>query len=220
MTAVFNIVIPILAAGAALAGIYFLIQAFRERSDEGRAAYNVEKQQAHQAMQVDLVRAVFSFVVALILLGVFGLGPRPAESLEEGAPTETAVPAVTPATPTTRPQAETNTPEALDEATAVPSETLPPTPTDLPTAEPPTAVPTATATPEPRTATVNSEVGVWLRAEPNTTSEQLEWLLNGTVLLVLEETATAENLAWQQVQTDLGVVGWVAVPFITYNDGS
>ena len=217
MTAVLNIVIPILAVGAALAGVYFLFQAFRYRTNEGRAAYNVEKQQAHQAMQVDLVRAVFSFIVALILVGVFGLTPRPGGSLEEAAPTIPTARPTTPSTPTDVPQPTTNTPEIAP--TATPTEPVPATPTDLPTAPPPTAVPTTTATPEPRTATVNSEVGVWLRAEPNTSSEQLEWLLNGTVVLVLEETATAENLAWQQVRTDEGLVGWVAVPFITYNDG-
>jgi hypothetical protein len=78
--------------------------------------------------------------------------------------------------------------------------------------------PLPTATLQVRTAIVSSGVGVWLRAEPSTESAQLEWLLQGTIIIVLSETATAENLAWQEVQTQEGIVGWVAVPFITYND--
>lgn len=218
MTAVLNFLILILAGAAAVAGIYFLIQAFSRRSAETRASYNVARQRAQHDRQVDLVRAIFSFIVALILLGVFGFSPRPLAP----APTVTPLPgAAATETPAVLPTDTVGAPTAtLPPALPSPTPTVASSPTVMssPTTEPPTAVPTTPPTPAPRTATVSSGVGVWLRAEPNTTAEQLEWLLDGTILTVLPETATGENLAWQQVQTAEGLVGWVAVPFITFND--
>jgi hypothetical protein len=64
------------------------------------------------------------------------------------------------------------------------------------------------------TAVVSSGVGVWLRATPSTTGEQLEWLLDGTVLVLLDGQETADDLLWQQVQTEAGVTGWVAADFL------
>ncbi len=78
-------------------------------------------------------------------------------------------------------------------------------------------MPTATNTPEPLTATVASEVGVWLRSGPGVESEQLEWLFDGTILLVLPGRESADDLEWQQVQTESGVTGWVAADFLVVN---
>ena len=72
--------------------------------------------------------------------------------------------------------------------------------------------------PEPQTAFVNSEVGVWLRSAPSTSGEQVEWLLNGAELIVLDGKQSADDLEWQQVRAFSGNEGWVAVPFITYNE--
>lgn len=213
VTAVLNILVPILAGIAAVTGIYFLIHTFSDRSHESRAAYTVGKQRARHEKQVDLVRAIFLFMAALILLAVFGFAPRPVEP----APTETPMPAVNSpaAVPTTQ---STPSPTIETTVTLPPTEAASVTPSQTPTSEiVATAVPISTATPQIPTATVNSGVGVWLRSQPGTDSEQLEWLLDGTIVTVLAETATAENLAWQQVQTGEGLVGWVAVPFITYN---
>jgi hypothetical protein len=46
----------------------------------------------------------------------------------------------------------------------------------------------------------------------------LEWLLEGTVLIVLPGQQTAEDLLWQQVQTEEGLIGWVAADFIVINE--
>jgi hypothetical protein len=216
LTAVFNLLIPVLAGGAALAGIYFMVRALlTDRSAESRAPYELGKQRAHHEMQIDLVRSVFSFIVALILLGVFGLTPRTVSSSPD-TPTATPEQVTAVFTAPATSQATATTAVILPTLTLVP--TLPASPTAAQTTPSPTPLPANTATPEPRTATVSSGVGVYLRAEPGTQSEQLEWLLAGTILIVLAETATAENLAWQRVQTQEGIVGWVAVPFITYND--
>jgi hypothetical protein len=219
VTAVLNLLIPILAGVAAIAGIYFLIQAFFNQSAETRASYNVARQHAHHDKQVDLIRSVFSFIVALILLGVYGFTPQPSTTAPTVTPTPTPTTAVT--TPATSPHSIPTQPVATSPAispTATTAPTSTPTPTMTITAVPPTTLPTDTPTAAPRTATVSSGVGVWLRAEPNTSAEQLEWLLDGTILTVLPETATGENLAWQQVQTAEGLVGWVAVPFITFSE--
>jgi SH3-like domain-containing protein len=74
---------------------------------------------------------------------------------------------------------------------------------------------TETATPPPPTAVVSSGVGVYLRAEPSTESEQLQYLEQGVTVVLLEGQQTTEELLWQQVQAADGQVGWVAFDFIT-----
>jgi hypothetical protein len=135
--------------------------------------------------------------------------PTAPADAEEAAPTNTAVPLNPTPTPTVTPVViPTMTPAAPLTATA--------TLTGPVTSPAATAVP-ATATPDEDTAAVNSAVGVWLRAEPNTDAEQLEWVLDGTVLTLLPGLETGDNFEWQQVRTPEGNEGWVAVDFITYN---
>ena len=208
---VINIVIPLLAGISIVLALFFIMRALQQRSELARAAYSVGRQEARQAMQVDVVRGIAAFLVGLILLGVFGLSPRPVES---ALPPTDVAPATEPA--------------GASDATNTPTATVEIVPTDAPTIEPSPTMPVATATelplptdtpvPEPGTATVSSGVGVWLRAAPGTNTEQLEWLLDGTVVTVLEGYETADDLEWQQVQTPAGSVGWVAVPFIVYNE--
>jgi uncharacterized protein YgiM (DUF1202 family) len=57
-----------------------------------------------------------------------------------------------------------------------------------------------------------------LRSEPGTASTELQYLEDGTTLFVLDSQQTTEDLLWQQVQTDTGQVGWVAVDYITINE--
>jgi hypothetical protein len=42
----------------------------------------------------------------------------------------------------------------------------------------------------------------------------LEWLLDGTVVALLEGQQTVENLVWQQVRTEAGLEGWVARDYL------
>jgi hypothetical protein len=46
----------------------------------------------------------------------------------------------------------------------------------------------------------------------------LEWLLEGTVLIILPGRETADEFEWQQVQTEEGLIGWVATEFIVINE--
>jgi hypothetical protein len=82
----------------------------------------------------------------------------------------------------------------------------------------PTAAPspsaTNTAVPAEKTAVVASGVGVWLRDAPTVNSEQLEWLLDDTTLVVLDGRQTADGFDWQAVRTSAGVSGWVAADYL------
>lgn len=219
MTAVLNMVFAVIAGLAILAALYYGGRAVIRRGRSTTAAYNVGRQQARQDVQIDLIRALASIIIALIFLGAFGLTPQPTEPLI--SPTETAEP------------------ELLEEATDVPTQLPVSVPTQSPTPAlatpevveniptnaspaPTTAVPTdaPTNTPESAadTAIVSSGVGVWLRSTPSTSGEQLEWLLDGTVLTLLEGQQTADELLWQQVQTQAGVTGWVAADFIVISE--
>ena len=217
MTAVLNIVFAGIAGLAILAALYYGGRAIMRRGRSTTAAYNVGRQEARRNVQVDLIRALASIIIALIFLGAFGLTPRQVEPLI--SPTETAEP------------------ELLEEATDVPTQppvlvpTQSPTPglatpqvvenspTDpAPSTVVPTDAPTNTPQPTANTAVVSSGVGVWLRSTPSTTGEQLEWLLDGTLLTLLEGQQTADELLWQQVQTQAGVTGWVAADFIVVSE--
>ncbi len=206
MTVVLNYLIFTLIGVTVLVAVFFIFRAVQARSQSRREAYGVGQQEARRSMQIDLARGVAFVFVGLILLGVYGLNFRPAESLVE----PTKLP------PTQRP--------TTGVVTAVPSPT-----TDLPTTEPTRPAPTITAssipepteepaTPAPRTVTVISEVGVWLRGAPSTEGVQLEWVLNGTVLTLLPGRETADNFEWQQVRSPDGNDGWVATDFIEINE--
>ncbi len=213
MTAVLNIVFAVIAGVAILAALYYGGRAVIRRGQSTESAYNVGRLEARRSVQIDLVRALASIIVALIFLGAFGLTPRPVEPLF--SPTDPPLLLESTDTPT---EPATLAPTDFPTATVTPAapivtESNPAEPTALPTAQP-TLEPTATSAPVVETAVVSSGVGVWLRAAPSTTGEQLEWLLDGTVLTLLDGQETADDLVWQQVQTDTGLIGWVAADFI------
>ncbi|HFE66449.1 MAG TPA: hypothetical protein ENJ93_04220 [Chloroflexi bacterium] len=224
MTAVVNFVILLLALSAFVAAVYFVIRAFRYKGQSVKATYNVGQVEARRAMQVDFIRAVAAFLVGLIMLGVVGwLNPFNVDASDESNTPVEAEPSpvitLTPATivPSPLPTNTADQPiitEPAMTATAVP---LPPSPTPLLPATD-TAVPLPTDTPQPTTATVQSGVGVWLRSIPSTDGDQVEWLLDGAILELLPGLESDGELDWQQVRAPSGNEGWVAVPFIVYNE--
>ena len=218
MTAVLNIVIPVLAILAIGVTIYYGLRVFRHKATFSQEAYNVGQLDARQAMQVDMLRAGAALIVALILLGVIGLSPK-----SDDIPVDPVLDVT--ATPTILSTATVNIPTGLPD-TAVPvqpqaTEALlapPATPTEPVAIQEPTPLPTDTPPSSPQTAVVTSEVGVWLRSAPSTVGEQVEWLLNSTELIILPGKETADDLEWQQVRVPSGNEGWVANLFITYNE--
>jgi hypothetical protein len=204
---VLNIVLPILAGLCILLMLYFLLRAFRSRYKSSVQPYNVGQQEAHRAAKVDAIRAIFFLLLALIFVAVVGIRPR----LQQLAPAPT---------PTLQPE-ETIPPSRIatlvPTATVVASTAVPSSTSPVPTATM-TPLPTITSTPQPLTATVSSGVGVWLRDAPGTETEQLEWLLEGTILVVLPGQETVDDLLWRRVQTAEGLIGWVAADFIVVNE--
>lgn len=200
VSVVLNVVLLSLAGLCLLAGMAFVFKGLGARSRITRQAYSVGQVEAKRTSQVHWIRAAFFFLVGLLFLVIFAI--RPLFSPDEVAPEPT---------PTVAP-------------TAAPTATIPmvlPTNPPAPTSPPvtPTAAATAapTATTAPVTAAVSSGVGVWLRGAPSTSGEQLEWLLDGTIVTILAGQETADDLLWQQVRTETGVEGWVASDFLTIN---
>lgn len=216
MTAVFiNILLPLLAIVTLLAAFFYLLKALGQRRRINRQVYSVGQVEMRRAMKIGFLRAiVIAFAAALLLFawgvmratGTWPLLPEPTPMptvAPTNTPTPTLSPDVTPAPAET--MSLTLTPGAMETTVATPTATATATPT-----------PTVTPTPPPATAVVSSGVGVWLRAAPSTGGEQLEWLLDETVLTLLPGYETGSDFDWQQVRAPSGREGWVAVPFIRY----
>lgn len=206
MAVFFSLVLPILAGISIIALFIFLFRAISARSNMSSQAYGVGQVETRQKARANLLGALIALLFALVFLMLSLAGPRVLATLPEPTPTPrpTAVPAT--AVPT-----ETITVTPLPtSAQATPTSPIPTTTS--------TAVPTDTPTPSPLTATVSSGVGIYLRGEPGTSSAELQYLEDGTVLFVLEGLQVVDDLEWQQVRTDTGQVGWVAVDFITVNE--
>lgn len=213
MTAVLNYLILAFMGVSIAAALYFVGRGLRARSLSAKETYGVGQVEAARSMKIDIARGIAFVFLGLILLGVYGLSSRPTEATAEPTPlpptTVLDVNTDVPDTAVPTPTATTTIPTPVS-ATIAPTETPTVEPTPEPTEPPPT--------PAPVTAVVISEVGVWLRGTPSTTGEQLEWVLNGTILTVLPGQQTADDFQWQQVRTPAGSEGWVAVDFIQIND--
>jgi hypothetical protein len=210
VTAVFQIIIYLLLALILLGAIVFLGRAWRARAETARAPYGVGHLELRQAARRNVLWGFLLLVGGMLCVGTFLLGSQLAELL----PQATAVPK-----PATVPVPTATSPSAI----IVPTETAVPTAQPGPTetlpivTDTPVIVPTATAVPAPPTATVSSGVGVWLRSAPGVNSDQLEYLVDGTRLALLDAQQTADDFLWQQVTAPSGISGWVAVDFIVVN---
>jgi len=210
---VLGVILPLLGAISLLAGVYFLVRALSARSRSGKESYGFGQLEARQSMQLDFGRAAIALFVGLIFLAVFAISPSLGEGMPEPAfaptlsPTETAPAAATAvSTPEPGPTATvTPVPFPTSQVTVIPTSTVPP------------VTPTNTPEPEPQTAVVTSPVGVYLRSEPSTTAPDVEWLLEGTQLVVLPGQAEADDYVWIYVRTPEGNEGWVATEFIEVN---
>lgn len=216
MQAVLSVIIPLLGAIGILVAIFFGLRALSSRLQASKQAYGVGQLESKRSMQKDLIWAGMALIVGLIFLGVYALLP-------DGDEAATIAPEQTPAPETTvesieaemAPANETAVPEATNSPTPVPfpesQVTVLPSLTPIPTDPPPL---TATPEPELQTAVVASGVGVYLRQDPSTTAPDIEWLLDGTQLVVLPDRQDADGYTWVLVRTADGNEGWVATDFI------
>lgn len=206
VTTVLNIVLLSLAAIAVLGALAFLLRGLGARSKINRQAYSVGQVEARRTTALNWIRAGFLFVAALVFLGIFLARPLLDGRAADPSPASTLPAATLPL------QASPDAPTPAESATAPAVQA---SPSVLPASPTPEATTAPTATTTPQTATVSSGVGVWLRGAPSTTGEQLEWLLDGTVVTLLSGQQTADDLLWQQVRTATGVEGWVARDFLS-----
>lgn len=121
-----------------------------------------------------------------------------------------------PTEPALLPEQFTPTPSVTSTATQVtPTITpQPPTPTITPTNTlVPTSTPTITITtaPTPVWARVNAPEGngILIRQEPSFTAGLVQSLLNGTMVEVLPEVFSQDNVTWVKIRTVDGKEGWV-----------
>jgi hypothetical protein len=213
MATVFNIVIPSLAALFFLLTLLLVVRMLQKRAVFGSPfAYGLARQQTRYAIQSDLLRALGTLGLALILGAVYLLRPSFPEPV---VPVETATPSPTATVVVEETAVFTPTPTATAEAagTADPTATA-----TMPVTLTPTPAPTDTPTPEPRLAVVDSPNGLWLRAEPGVGGEQIENLLHLSVLTVLDGLAEVDDLEWQEVLAPSGNQGWVAASFLAYQN--
>jgi hypothetical protein len=222
MTAILNIVLPILAIVCFLAVVIFAARALRARTRSMHQAYGVGQQELRQEMLVNFLRSFVALILGLVFLGLFGLAPDSTAGTEPNLPTSVTPEVVS--SPTTA--------LVLTPTMTIALSTIETSPTPLPTftAPPPTATfaltatvaltttsPVSPTTSGLPTATVNSGVGVYLRAEASTTAEQLEYLVDGTIVTLLPGRQTAEGFEWAQVRTAEGLEGWVVLEFLVVN---
>lgn len=223
ITTILNIVIPLLAFFSLIAVIFFFGRAFTLKMQASKQTYGVGQFEKIREMKLDVMRGVGAAILGLIFLAVFGVMPRSSDTVDV---IETPVPGVTATvgvmlSPTITaivvPTIESGTAvpgSVVILPTSTPDSTAPVAATAIPTVAPATAVPA----PAEKTAVVASGVGVWLRDAPTINSNQLEWLLEGVILTVLDGQQTADDLDWQEVRTSEGVEGWVASDYIEINE--
>jgi hypothetical protein len=221
ITTILNIVIPFLAFVSLIAVVFFFGRAFTLKMQASKQTYGVGQFEKTREMKLDVMRGVGAAILGLIFLAAFGIMPRSSETVSESA--ETPVPAMTATLVITpSPTVTAIVIPTMEPGTAVIFPTSTPdsviAPDDSPTAIPTIAPATATAAPAVKTAVVASGVGVWLRDAPTVNSNQLEWLLEGVILTVLDGQQTADELDWQEVRTSDGVEGWVASDYIEINE--
>jgi hypothetical protein len=78
----------------------------------------------------------------------------------------------------------------------------------------PTLMPTATLTPTPLLALVNSEVGVRMRAEADPNAVVLAYLNNLSEVELLGEEKLVGNTLWQKVRAPDGKIGWIVGQYL------
>jgi hypothetical protein len=211
-----NGILLVLAVLFILAAFNSILRGFFLRGKMQRAYYGVGRQAERRSMLVNMAWGAFWLLLGIALLVGFGasrninsqIAPVATATLESPmtiSPTfmPTMVQIATPTSLPTPQQIATNVPIASPTA-----------PLDIPT-QTPEPTPTQTSTPKPPTVIVNSPNGLYLRDVAGGTAE-VELIADGTELVLLEGRATARNFEWQQVQTPLGNVGWVAIDFLIF----
>jgi hypothetical protein len=207
-----SIALLIAASLLLLASLAMLIRGLRARTSMTSRAYGVQRQEKRKEMLISLSRAAFLFIVALIVITIYGLLSGDAEKTTGSTP----VPEVT--APPSVPAVETKSVTPTGRPTVVIETETPPITQDQ--------IQQVTSTPEPalistiasqaNTAVVNSVNGLWLRSDPDPEGEQIELIPNETLLIVLRGSEPAGQPEWQLVRAPSGSEGWVFIEYLVY----
>ena len=212
MSDIVNIVLLAAASLLFLGSIALLIRGLRSRTSMPSRAYGVQRQEKRKEMLISLSRAAFLFLLALIVLVIYGLLPGTEEIGIDLAPIPEATSA--PSIPTVETVEKSPTgPPVVVVATATPIVTEEIIQEETSTS-PPEQSPTIAS--QANTAVVNSINGLWLRSDPDRTGDQIELIPNETLLIVIRRSEPAEQPEWQQVRAPSGSEGWVFIEYLIY----
>lgn len=202
MSPVLNIILGLIAGICIVAAFYFIINGLRVRQSVSHSSYDVQRQEARYNTLVAFARAALFLLIALIIVAVIGINLLPSSRSSVVTPTIQATVEIV----------QTESPLPIIIATQAPASETPTSP--LPSLTPiPTDTPMPTDTPEIPTAIVNSPNGLYLREVPGG-SQEIELIPDGAILILLAGRETVDDLEWQEVETELGNRGWVALDFI------
>ncbi len=209
-----SIVLLFLAFVVLAAALSYIFRGIRLRSVQSAAKYGVDRQENRKQMLSSFLYGILLVAVGLGLWIAFGWSVRSPQI--QAASTETPQLPVLAATATMLPAALPVTEQPLptpnllsDNVVTTAKPTAPP---DIPTLTP-TPLPTLTPTPEPPRAVINSPNGLYLRDAPG--GEIVELAADGAELELLPNQQSVDGETWQQVRSNAGNVGWVAVQFIS-----
>jgi hypothetical protein len=212
LAGLFNIILIIVATFFLLVAVFFVLRGLRARESQSGSAYGVARQESRHVMLVSFTRGAVLFLVALIIFAIYGLLPREEnlQAEDTSIPEGTASPTITISdtrVPPTSPRQIGATQTATLQATDLPvlEDTKVPDPTPAPT-----------SANQSTTAVVSSINGLWLRSEPDPEGDQLELILDETLLIILRETEPSNQTEWQFVRSPSGNEGWVFKQFIIF----
>lgn len=212
MSDIVNIVLLAAASLLFLGSIALLIRGLQSRTSMPSRAYGVQRQEKRKEMLISLSRAAFLFLLALIVIVIYGLLSGAEENGIDLAPipevtSSPSIPAIETieTSPTSPPVVVVATATPIVTEELIQEETSTPAPEQSPT-----------IASQANTAVVNSINGLWLRSDPDPTSEQIELIPNETLLIVLRRSEPVEEPEWQQVRAPSGSEGWVFIEYLLY----
>lgn len=183
-----GILIPV---ALALAGLVTALAAYRGIRRGGARFYTLEREAMLRRAGFSLLISVMLFLASLSLLILERQQNLATDAAEAGETVDGVV---------------TSTPTQVIQV-------FPPTETPIPT--PDLSLPTPTVTPVVCRASIENTGGSGLTLRDAPGGNEVRILPEGTIVTLLDETATqTNNIAWRQVRVLGGEEGWVAADFL------
>lgn len=200
-----------------LGALIYLLRGLGARSQKNSQSYNFGRQETKNSMLRGFLMSLIMLLLGVICIGIYLLRPfggDEPEAIIDNVPTTAPV-----VQPTQQLVPEQPTlPSTLPLPVLLPTQTPPPTKTPSPESEEPVGeepAPAEEAPPALQQVRVAIEVGVNLRSGPTVLQDNvIEWVRVNDLMEVFPGTENADGYDWQEVRTEAGNIGWVAVNFI------